>query len=555
MRAVRSKMNPEPASVEEDRRRLLIIGLDGATFDVLDPMMQAGRMPRLQGLIESGARGILESTRPPITPAAWTTFLTGKGPGRHGIIDFERYDPHSHALQFNSSQQVREPTLWDILGGQGFRVGSLQMPMSYPVRPVNGFLISGFDTPSTKVAFTWPTELKDAILRQFPDYSYKSQWRRRTFGGDALFAENLDYIRRSFHQGYELAEFCGQRYGWDVLMIMLKLVDNLQHKTWKYLDPQTRGRNPRRAAMTADCFNALDEALGKMFDLADRQGADVLIVSDHGHGSLDGRVHPNLLLRQWGYLGLRGAAERAQTRVNGWLGRLAGRRRVKHAGAMERVERELAVDWATTRACVMHAGMYGFLYVNLAGRQPQGTVPASQYDSLRDEIRDRLLAERMIDRQGREIPTFVAVHRPEELYGCARAENPSLPDLLLEPQPGLAVVRKIRGRRAVSWFPYRRLEGTHRLEGVLMARGSNVRSGARIRARMADVAPTILAWLGVGIPSDMGGQVIGDLFADPVSAEQVSPVAASAGGQEESVLSAKEAEALTARLMDLGYLE
>lgn len=535
--------------------RLLIIGLDGATFDVLDPMMQAGRMPQLKALIDSGARGVLESTQPPITPAAWTTFLTGKGPGRHGIIDFERYDPLAHALRFNSFLQVREPTLWDILGERGLRVGSIQLPMTYPPRPINGFLISGFDTPSTRVQFTWPNELKEELLRRFPSYSYRTHWRRRVFGGDSLFAENLEYIKQSFNQGYELAAFCGARYGWDVMMVLLKLVDNLQHKAWKYLDPETRQGNPRRAEMTADCFVALDEAIGRLLDLARQHDANVLIMSDHGHGRLDGRVHPNLLLKRWGYLCLRGALQRAGTRGRRWYGRLLNRRAPRYAGATERVERELAVDWSATRACVMHAGMYGFLYLNLAGRQPVGIVSPERYEPLREEIRQRLLAEEMVDRRGRRVPVFPEVHKPEELYGCERSSHPALPDLLLVPQPGLAVVRKIRGSRGVRWFGYRRMEGTHRVEGVLIASGGNIRGGGRVHARMVDVAPTVLAWLGVGIPKDMEGQVINDLFAEPVRAERVAARPLPVMAAEQTVLSEPEADLLTRRLQDLGYLE
>src|SRR5687767_14762288 len=182
-------------------QRVLIIGLDGATFDVLDPMMASGRMPNLRHLVETGTRGILDSTKPPITPAAWTTFMTGKGPGRHGIVDFEKYDVRTNQLSFNSTYEIREKTIWEILSEKGFRVGSINVPMTYPPRKVNGFMISGFETPSIEKDFTYPRELKDEILRRWPDYNYRSNWERKTFGGDDLFQRNLTYIERSFEQG------------------------------------------------------------------------------------------------------------------------------------------------------------------------------------------------------------------------------------------------------------------------------------------------------------------------------------------------------------------
>ena len=226
--------------------RVLIIGLDGATFDVLDPLMDAGRMPHLKALIENGSFGILDSTKPPVTPAAWTTFMTGKGPGTHGIIDFERYDVATNSLSFNSTFEIREKTLWEILSEKGLKVGSINVPMTYPPTPVNGFMISGFETPSIKAEFTYPPELKELILREIPGYNYKSRWKRKVFGGEKLFAENLAYIANSFEQGVKLVHLCGEKYGWDALMVLYKLVDNLQHKVWKYVDPEFAGQNPKR---------------------------------------------------------------------------------------------------------------------------------------------------------------------------------------------------------------------------------------------------------------------------------------------------------------------
>ena len=246
-------------------KRVLILGLDGATWDVLTPMIDAGRMPNLKRFVEQGASGVLHSTQPPITPAAWTTFMTGKGPGLHGIVDFEKYNVHTHELTFNSTFEIQEKTLWELLGAKGLRVGSVNVPMTYPPQPVNGFMISGFETPSTDVEFTYPPELKQDILREIPDYNYRTNWRRKAFGGVDVLQANLDYICDSFSQGARLTEFCGDKYGWDVMMIVYKLVDNLQHKAWKYLDPRFNHKYPREAEMAAKCFSKLDDVLGKHF--------------------------------------------------------------------------------------------------------------------------------------------------------------------------------------------------------------------------------------------------------------------------------------------------
>jgi len=547
-------------------QRLLIVGLDGATFDVLNPLMAEGRMPRLKEAIAAGASGLLRSTVPPITPAAWTTFLTGKNPGAHGIIDFERYDVHTNKLTLNSTRcldHVRN--LWQILGDQGLKVGSVNVPMTYPPTPVNGFLVSGFETPGPESDFVYPPELKSAILERWPDPTLKAKWKRRPFGGDGAFRENLDYISRSFRQGAELSMWLGENHGWDVLMVVFKLTDNLQHKTWKYLDPRgpsligrlvrRSDRHAVRRELARQCFEEADKAVGALLDYASSNNAAVLIVSDHGHGSLEGKVQPNLLLERWGYLALQGGGSRHVTRARYVWDRLRGRtRRFARTGD---VLHDLAVDFSRTRACVMHAGMAGFLYINLQGRQPSGIVKPADYEALRDELQARLLGDecRVRDPQGREIHLFSDVQKPEELYGCSRTDQPWLPDLILTPHESLAVVRKIRGRRVVRWLSYHRLEGTHRPDGVLMATGPGIARSANVHANIVDCAPTILAMLGLRVPDDMQGRVIQGLFERPPAIEYEAARVSAASADKEEVYSTHELQQVTERLSDLGYLE
>ncbi|MCZ6697488.1 MAG: alkaline phosphatase family protein [Planctomycetota bacterium] len=538
-----------------DRRfpRVLLIGLDGATFDVLDPLMAAGRMPNLKSLIDGGASGVLESTKPPITPAAWTTFMTGKGPGRHGIIDFVRYDPATNALTLNNNTEISQnaKTIWQILSDKQYKVGSINVPMTYPPEEVNGFMISGFDTPHGRDDFTHPPELRSELFKRFPDYTHEKKWERKAGGGIALFKKNLEYINDSFERGYALAEMCGKKYGWDVMMVLYKLVDNLQHKAWRYLDTRTRDRDPARRNLTEVCFERLDVAIGKLVALARKNDATVIVMSDHGHGSLDGKAQPNLLLARWGYLGLRSPFSRALTRTSVWWNRYVGKN--GSFAALANMNRDLAIDWAHSRACVLHAGIYGFLYLNLRGRQPDGIVEQKDYESTRAEIRERLLSARCPDRDGNDMQIFPAVHITEELYNCDRNDHPWLPDLLLSPAPGLAVVKKIRGSSPVRWVPFSRMEGTHRLEGIVVANGPRIASGKRIRAHIADIAPTILAGLGERVPKDMEGRVIHEMFDRKISVRYEPPQERRV--EEAPVLSEAQVQDVTDRLSDLGYLE
>lgn len=534
--------------------RMLIIGLDGATFDVLDPMIAAGRMPALLAFMKRGAAGVLHSTKPPITPAAWTTFMTGKGPGLHGIVDFEKYHVERHELSFNSTYEIREKTLWELLSEKGLRVGSINVPMTYPPKRVNGFMISGFETPSIDAEFTYPPELKQEILREIPDYNYRTNWRRKALGGADILRENLDYISNSFEQGWQLTKYCGDKFGWDVLMVVYKLVDNLQHKAWKYLDPRYKDRFPREAALAADVFNRLDDALAKLFEYADQNGALTLIMSDHGHGSLDGKAQPNLLLKQWGLLTLQSPLARARRRTDAWLHRLTKGKATRFEQGARGIERELAIDWSQTRACVMHAGIYGFLYINLKGRGPVGIVDPDDYERLRDELVQRFTTATARDQEGREFPIFPEVHKSEVLYGCKREDHPDLPDLLLVPQPGLAVIRKIRGNAPVRWCPLRRLEGTHRAEGVVAVGGAGVAAGKRIEGNIVDITPTVLASLGLRVPLDMQGDVLQEAFVERIRVE-TEPAVAKQSEAGAHVYSDAEREMLEKRLSELGYLQ
>ena len=554
-----SNVGNESGTVTRVAEKVLILGLDGATLNVLNPLMAEGRMPRLKAGVEAGACGTLYSTVPPITPAAWTTFLTGRQPGSHRILDFEGYDVRTGRLRLNStrsSEHVRN--IWQILSDRGLKVGSVNVPMTYPPTPVNGFMVTGFETPGPESDFAYPPELKQLILERWPDPTLKSKWRKKLGGGNGLFADNLAYLSNSFHQGAAMTTWAGDRYGWDVLMVVFKLVDNLQHKTWKYIDPRWADRNPVRRDLVKNCFEELDKAIGTLLDYAASHGAAVIMVSDHGHGSLEGKVFPNRFLQHWGYLKLRGAGARLATRARLFRDRRFG---PKHQIApLYDLERHVPLDLSQTRACVMHAGNAGFLYINLKGRQPGGIVEPSDYERLRDELIERFTGEECRVRApwGETIELFPEAYKPEELYDCSREDEPWLPDVLLIQHEKLAVVRRLN-RNTVRWLSYRRLEGTHRKEGTLIATGPGIARRTDVVAGRVDCAPTILAMLGLRVPDDMTGRVITELFDRPLisererAAEAVPTLAASR--EADHVYTQAELDEVTSRLADLGYLE
>lgn len=548
-----------PAPVERPEAlvsRVLIIGLDGATWTLLNPAMAAGYMPRLSALVETGTRGTLLSTIPPITPAAWTTFLTGKGPGKHGIIDFVRYNARDHRLAFNSTQAVGEKSLWTILSEQGLHVGSIQVPMTYPPYPVNGFLISGFETPGLESEFCYPPTLKPGLLAAVPDYGYKSDWHKSHGDDDATFEKNMAFVGHSFLQMADVLKHCTAEHPWDAAMVVLKMVDNASHKAWAQLDPLTADRWPARKDVCARMWRQLDGAIGLMIDMArarDPQTA-ILMMSDHGHGSLDARVYANRLLERGGFLKQKSLLSRWSAHLSDQLSRWTLEKGRFNKDPMEKLARELPVDWPRTPACVMHAEIDGFLYLNVKGRQPPevACVEPQDYDRVREEVRDYLL--RCKDELGQ--PIFVAVHRTEELYGCDKSRLGELPDLILVPQPGSVVVRKVRGGRMIRRGGALQWGGTHRPEGVFVANGPAIRKGGQLDAHISDLTPTVLGLLGLGVPQDMTGKFLTALFDRPVTPKYVDESAPASRPQEaQPVFTPEEEVVLHQRLSDLGYLE
>ena len=144
-------------------RKVLVIGLDGATFDLLAPWIERGRLPTLARLIEEGVSGTLESTSPPISSAAWASFATGKNPGKHGIVDFVHPEENGYRVTIVNSKKRGSKALWNLISEAGGQVGVVGVPVTYPPEEVNGFMISGFLAPSSKSDYTYPPSLRQEL--------------------------------------------------------------------------------------------------------------------------------------------------------------------------------------------------------------------------------------------------------------------------------------------------------------------------------------------------------------------------------------------------------
>lgn len=532
-------------------RPLLVLGLDGGTFDVLGPLAEAGDMPTLARLLAAGAHGPLRSTVPPITPAAWASFLTGKHPGKHGIWDFRIYDPAGYRDALVSSRTLVDPTFPRLLTAAGLRVAVVGLPLMYPPPQDAGTVVAGFDTPSVTVTFTHPPELAGRLRQAIPDYRFVATLETGADAEtDARFAELVTAVERSIAQRATVAHLLLDDGPWDVFLLHVQDTDALQHKVWADLiDPP---RRPGRRERLRRVYRDLDAHLGSIVARFPPE-THVLVVSDHGFGLHRGRVYPNVLLRRWGFLtqpgrwrsrlrrSLRKRFGRPRmTGPDGWSWELRVRQRAFAAS--------LPVRWRSTRAYVGVAEVYGLLYLNLRGREPEGTVsPGPEAERLLADLERRFrTVTDPVD--GSAVFTDVlrgSVVAPEDRHGRR-------PDLVLVPRADLTVGRELNDR---LWLEhYRAPMGTHRPEGLFVLSGPTVAVG-RLPAPvdLVDLAPTILAMAGVPIPRDVDGRVLQECFVAPLTTSEQDAPAHPARG-EPPALSPEDEASVTERLRALGYL-
>ncbi len=215
--------------------KIIVVGLDGATFDLIRPWAAEGYLPVLNKIMQEGAHGELGSTLPPMTSPAWTTFATGVNPGKHRLYDWIAREPDSYRFTPVTALDGKAPTLYSLLSGYGRKVVSLNVPMTYPPTPVNGVMVSGMPAPSTDVRFTYPETLYQEILDAVGDYVlYPDPGEAYSDSGIDAFLERL---YRSADLRVQTFAYLRQRESPDFAMIVFNGTDTVSHAMWKFMDP------------------------------------------------------------------------------------------------------------------------------------------------------------------------------------------------------------------------------------------------------------------------------------------------------------------------------
>jgi predicted AlkP superfamily phosphohydrolase/phosphomutase len=523
---------------------LFVLALDGATFDLLKPWMEAGWLPALAGLAQAGTHGDLASTVPPVTACAWASFMTGKNPGRHGVFDFFRpTGPANGDVEMISSTHIAAPLLWKYLSVAGLRVGVLNVPVTYPPQPVNGYVIPGLLSPDGADT-TYPPHFWHSYAAELGPYRLAPDLLYRPGDEDLYLAELHAVTQTQFRYARRFL----QDHPVDFFMLHILATDIIQHKFWRYMDPQHPWYEPESGAkygnVIRDLFVAVDGALGEMLSLLPA-GTTTIVMSDHGFGAQHFTVNLNLFLIAAGLMRLkRGAGVRIRSLA--WESQV-GTRIGQRLWRREKLLDFSDVDWSRTRAYSL--GHVGQIYVNLRGRESEGSVPPSAYDAVRDEVSDALMTLRH-PRADRPLVDRI-IPGEEASYGPFQANGPDL-HLVLDGYRAPAYPLFAGDGRLVT---EQRLgdSGSHRRNGVFIASGPSIRqSGMVDDARLVDLAPTIMHLMGVPVPDDLDGRVLAEALADdrPVTYQRAE------GGEARHLALSPEQQALiAARLRNLGYLD
>jgi len=455
-----------------EAKRVMIIGLDCAAPKILFDDMRS-ELPVISGLMERGVWGELESCDPPITVPAWSCMMSSKDPGTLGFYGFRNRKDHSYdGMTFATNEKMKHDRVWDILSRDGRHVVVLGVPMTFPPRQVNGEMISCFLAPSIESRYTYPEELRDEIAQTVGEYMVDVP-NFRTDEKERIMRDIKEMTRRRF----ALARHLRDTRDWDFLMMVEMGTDRLHHGFWRFYDhdhpdyqPGTHWEEEFRAY-----YRSVDAEIGSMIEGLGDDTA-VLVVSDHGAQSMVGGIQVNEWLQREGYL-------RLTEQPDG----------VVPIG-------QATIDWPNTRVWA-DGGYYSRIFLNVHGREPEGTVDPADYEALRDELIAKL--EALGDEQGNPIGT--RVFRPQDLY---HEVNGVAPDLIC--YFGNLTWRSIGslgdGRIQVRENDTGPDDANHAKMGVYVMAGPGMPTSSPDRATLFDIAPTVLTAMGYPVPADMQGQ-------------------------------------------------
>lgn len=560
-----------------ERPRVIIIGLDGGTFDLLNPLMSEGIMPALTRIRDASAWGTLHSTQPPTTPPAWTTCTTGLNPGRHGIFDFTVSPLEDPERPLVNARTARGCRLWEWLDSLDQRSIFINVPITYPPVPFNGCMISGMMTPGFDAPFTHPPELRDRLKAYCGNYIPNVDIPQYDTAGEKDARRFIEDVAECMERRREAVRYLMDTESWTVFMAVFVSMDRVLHLFAKYLFPETRLYDTPRAhrlrPLLIDLMRRLDDIIDEMAHRA--QSRDTLIImSDHGFGCTEGFFNANTWLKHLGLLAVKPipytrarlfhAAQ--QFSEQQWLKTLvpesvqsAVRRRIRKTRSTlqsARSDLEKTIDWPGTQAFFGSIPTQGIYINEKTPENTRGTVPPDAVNALRNRIRNALLKLTHPD-TGERITD--AVYDREELFHGDRTQY--APHLLFRMRNHAILGRQHPGPAGYYSSAEHLPVGFHRDNGMIIIRHPAI-PPSHIEASMTDVMPTVLYAVALPVPDNLDGKVLDTIFSETYRASHAvtyrPPIIskpAETAAQTEAEYGEAERIALENRLKKLGYLE
>ena len=460
----------------EQGPRVAVIGLDCGTPQLLFDRLSE-EVPNINALMARGMHGELASITPPITVPAWMCSMTGKTPGQLGIYGFRNRKDNSYdGLSIATSLAVRDqPAVWDLLGRTGRKSLLIGVPPAYPPQPVEGWRVSCFLTPPSADTFTYPKDLGSEIAEELGGDEYIFDIPSfREKGEDFVLEQVFKMTERRFRVARRLVK----NKPWDYFMLVEMGPDRLHHVFWQHFDPKHPKYEAGNRFETAfqDYYRYLDREVGELLETLPDDCVTILM-SDHGARPMVGGVCFNDWLAREGYLRFTDDVSEATPIA------------------------KAPIDWSRTTAWG-DGGYYGRLFLNVKGREPQGTIDPSRYEEVRDELIAKL--EAMPGPDGTRLGT--RVYKPQDVYPEVRGVAP---DLIV--YFGDLEWRSVGTVGMGGIFTYENDTGpdgaNHDRTGVFVMAGlPGQDTGRKEGLNLLDVGPSILSLYGLDAPEGAQGR-------------------------------------------------
>ncbi len=523
------------------QNKVLIIGLDGGTWKILCPMMENGIMPNLKRLVDSGSSGVLKSTIPPITAAAWTSFQTGVNPGKHGIIDFQAFDMNTKKTRLVNSNDIKIDTILEIASRHNRKVISINMPMTFPPKHVNGVIIGGLLSPGVDRRFAYPEYVYDRFIK---GQGYRITAGRLEKRASMSLRDFVEEQIRVEDRRFKLAKQLMKESEWDLFIVHNQLMDGIQHALYSYLDPDSEKYDEQKNNIIGKFYKETDRFIGEILENA-KQNTTFIIMSDHGHYEVSAFVNLNAWLRKKGYLKL--TSKRffgnivALIRQLDFLKvekRILGKF-VKSSTFTAEMARKLntnVINWSRSRAFMINGGMWGNLYC-------EDEASAQQIIEELENFTDPIAGVKVVKK----------IYKKKEVFNGPFTKQ--LPNLFLEPNCRYAfhapLLKDMKTFQRPDIDRFERV-GVHGLDGIIVFNGHNIKGSNNIKADITDVMPTILSILGLPIPSYIDGSVLGHIFVRKPKKEFEKGLLLKT--DKAKPYTREDVQTIKKRLKDLGYI-